>query len=359
MIRDEEVLRAYRENDDEFFMRLAIRLAEFGRGFVSPNPLVGAVIVNKGRIVGIGYHRRYGEEHAEVRAIREAGESCKGARMYVSLEPHNFYGKQPPCTKAIIEAGIKEVIIGSLDPNPKVRGKGVKELLNAGIDVKWGVLEDEVRKQNEAFFTFYEKNRPFVALKMALTVDGKIADIGGKSKWITDDFSRMLVHKLRGEYDAIVVGANTVLTDNPLLTPRDVYSERMPFRVVVSGRGNVPFSARIFHTENAPTILITSGEPVVPEGVIVRKIKNIDAQKILEVLKDFGIQSVLVEGGRMMFSTFLNSGLVDKIYAFVSPSFMGKGLDVYAENLGLERRLKFKIDEVLKLENDVLIVMRR
>ncbi|MEO0150041.1 MAG: bifunctional diaminohydroxyphosphoribosylaminopyrimidine deaminase/5-amino-6-(5-phosphoribosylamino)uracil reductase RibD, partial [candidate division WOR-3 bacterium] len=142
MIRDEEVLRAYRENDDEFFMRLAIRLAEFGRGFVSPNPLVGAVIVNKGRIVGIGYHRRYGEEHAEVRAIREAGESCKGARMYVSLEPHNFYGKQPPCTKAIIEAGIKEVIIGSLDPNPKVRGKGVKELLNAGIDVKWGVLED-------------------------------------------------------------------------------------------------------------------------------------------------------------------------------------------------------------------------
>ncbi len=284
------------KNEDEFFMDMAISVAEFGRGFVSPNPLVGAVIVNSGRIVGIGYHRRYGEEHAEIRALREAKESAKGATMYVSLEPHNFYGKQPPCTRAIIKSGIRRVVVGSLDPNPRVRGKGVRELLDAGIDVKWGVLEEKVRKQNEVFFTFWEKGRPFVALKMAITVDGKIADESGGSKWITSETSRRFAHRLRGDYDAILVGANTVIMDNPQLTPRYVYSERMPLRVVISGEGNVPFSARIFDTSECPTLLITSSNPVVPEGVVVKKVKEVNAKVILDILKDYGIQSVLVEG---------------------------------------------------------------
>lgn len=347
------------KEEEERYIRLAIDLAEFGRGFVSPNPLVGAVIVNKGRIVGIGYHRRYGDEHAEVRAIKDAGESCKGATMYVTLEPHNFYGKQPPCTKAIIEAGIKRVVIGSIDPNPKVRGGGIRELMEAGLDVRWGVLENEVRKQNEKYFTFWEKNRPFVALKMAITLDGKIADISGKSKWITDETSRRFVHQLRGEYDAILVGAGTVLRDDPELTPREVFSERMPLRVVISGDGNFPFSAKIFDTKVAPTLLITSSDPVVPEGVLVKKVKDINVLEILGILKDFGIQSVLVEGGSKIFTMFLKSGLVDKIYVFLSPSVMGKGLDFFNESLGLERRLKFKIDEVLNLGNDILIIMRR
>jgi len=344
---------------DEEYIRLALELAEFGRGFVSPNPLVGAVVVNKGRIVGIGYHRRYGEEHAEVRAIREAGESCKGATMYVTLEPHNFYGKQPPCTKAIIESGIKRVVIGSIDPNPKVKGGGIKELMEAGLEVKWGVLEEEVRKQNEKYFTFWEKDRPFVALKMAITLDGKIADTLGKSKWITDESSRVFVHKLRGEYDAILVGSGTVMRDDPELTPREVFSERMPLRVVISGEGNIAFSAKIFDTKVAPTLLITSSNPVVPEGVLVKRVSNINVSEILEILKDFGVQSVLVEGGSKVFTMFLKSGLVDKIYVFLSPSVMGGGLEFFAENLGLERRLKFKVEEVLNLGKDILIIMRR
>ncbi len=347
------------KEEEERYLKLAIELAEFGRGFVSPNPLVGAVIVNKGRIVGIGYHRRYGDEHAEVRAIREAEKSCKGATMYVTLEPHNFHGKQPPCTKAIIESGIKRVVIGSIDPNPKVRGNGIRELMEAGLDVRWGILEEEVRKQNEKYFTFWEKNRPFVALKMAITLDGKIADLSGRSKWITDENSRRFVHKIRGEYDAILVGAGTVLKDDPELTPREVFSERMPLRVVISGSANVPFSAKIFDTKRAPTLLITSSDPVVPEGVLVKRVKNINVHKILEILKDFGVQSVLVEGGSKVFTMFLKSGLVDKIYAFVSPSIMGKGLDIFAEELDLERRLRFKVEEVLNLGNDILIVMRR
>ncbi len=347
------------KEEEERYLKLAIELAEFGRGFVSPNPLVGAVIVNKGRIVGIGYHRRYGDEHAEVRAIREAGESCKGATMYVTLEPHNFHGKQPPCTKAIIEVGIKRVVIGSIDPNPKVRGSGIRELMEAGLDVRWGILEEEVRKQNEKYFTFWEKNRPFVALKMAITLDGKMADLSGRSKWITDENSRRFVHKIRGEYDAILVGAGTVLKDDPELTPREVFSERMPLRVVISGSATVPYSAKVFDTKIAPTLLITSSDSVVPEGVLVKRVKDINVHKILEILKDFGVQSVLVEGGSKVFTMFLKSGLVDKIYAFVSPSIMGKGLDFFAEELDLERRLRFKVEEVLNLGNDILIVMRR
>ncbi len=353
------MLKAYKEGDDEFFMRFAIFLAELGRGYVSPNPLVGAVIVNKGRIVGIGYHRRYGEEHAEVRAIKEAGEFAKGSTIYITLEPHNFHGKQPPCTKAIIEAGIKRVVIGCMDPNPKVRGKGIKELIEAGIDVKWGILEEEIRKQNEAFFTYWEKGRPFVALKMAITVDGKIADKSGESKWITDEFSRTLAHKLRGDYDAVLIGAGTLREDNPELTPRYVFSERMPLRVVISGEGNVPYSTKLFDTSKVPTLLITSSEPVVPKGVIIKRVDKITGEVVLDILKDFGIQSVMVEGGKRTFTMFLNEHLVDKIYAFISPSIMGQGLDIYEHAMSIENRLKFKVESVSKLENDVLLVLRR
>ena len=343
---------------DEDYMRMALELAELGRGFVSPNPLVGAVIVQKGRVVGMGYHRRYGEEHAEVRAIEDAGPSARGGTMYVTLEPHNFHGKQPPCTEAIVRAGIRRVIVGALDPNPRVRGGGVEELRRAGIEVVVGVLEEEVRRQNEVFFTFHEEGRPFVALKMAITLDGRIADWKGRARWITGEEARRRVHLLRAHYDAVLVGAGTVRADDPLLTVRHTFTERQPLRVVLTRSGNVPCDARVF-TDGAPTLLLHVGDVPCAFGEHVRKVKfSGKIIELLRILKENMITSVMVEGGREIFTTFMMEGAADRIFAFVAPKFVGGDMGVFARSLPIGDSLGYVVEAVERVGGDVLINLR-
>jgi len=343
---------------DEEYMRLALELAELGRGFVSPNPLVGAVVVKDGRVVGVGYHRRYGEKHAEVRAIEDAGPSARGATLYVTLEPHNFHGKQPPCTEAIIDAGIKRVVIGALDPNPKVRGGGIRRLREAGVEVRVGVLEEEVRRQNEVFFTFHERGRPFVALKMAITLDGRIADHRGKARWITGEEARKRVHLLRSFYDAILVGAGTVRADDPLLTVRHTFAERQPLRVVLSRSGHLPCDARVF-SDGHPTLLLSVNDPscdLHPSVDVVRFSGEIN--DALNILRGKGITSVLVEGGREVFTAFLRSGPVDKIYAFVATKFLGGDFGVFGDSLDVDSSVDYAVESVEEVGRDLLLVLR-
>jgi len=335
-------------------MRMALKMAELGRGYVSPNPLVGAVIAQGERIVGVGYHRRYGDKHAEVRALEDAGESARGGTMYVTLEPHNFHGHQPPCTEAIIRAGIKKVIVGELDPNPKVKGRGVRRLKEAGIEVVVGVLREEVRKQNESFFTFHEKGRPFVALKMALSADGRLADTHGHSRWITGPEARRKVHILRSYHDAILVGAGTVRADDPLLTVRLVFTERQPLRVVVSRSGKIPCNARIF-SGDVPTLLLSVGNVPCdfPEGVEVERFSG-DVWGILKALYRRGITSLLVEGGGEIFTVFLES-VVDRIYLFMAPKFLGGKSGPFKKILPVSSPMEFLVEDVEKVGEDVLI----
>ncbi|NPA80859.1 MAG: bifunctional diaminohydroxyphosphoribosylaminopyrimidine deaminase/5-amino-6-(5-phosphoribosylamino)uracil reductase RibD [Thermotogae bacterium] len=335
-------------------MRMALELAELGRGFVSPNPMVGAVIVKGKRVVGVGYHRRYGEEHAEVRAIRDAGDSARGATMYVTLEPHNFHGHQPPCTEAILEAGIARVVVGALDPNPKVRGGGVRRLREAGVEVVVGVLEEEVRRQNEIFFTFHERGRPFVALKLALTADGRIADRWGRSRWITSEAARERVHLMRSYHDAILVGAGTVRADDPLLTVRHVFTERQPLRVVLSRSGKLPCDARVFGGD-APTLLLSVREPECrPEGVEIIPFSGAFAEA-LEILRERGITSVLVEGGREVATTLLTEGPLDRIHLFIAPKFLGGDFGPLAKALPVGEALKFSVESAEVVGEDVLM----
>lgn len=339
-------------------MRLALELAELGRGFTSPNPLVGAVITRGDRIVGVGYHRRYGEKHAEVRAIEDAGGATRGATMYVTLEPHPFHGHQPPCTEAVISAGIRRVVIGALDPNPRVRGRGVKRLKEAGLDVVVGVLEEEVREQNEVFFTFHEKGRPFVVLKLAQTLDGRIGDRLGNSKWITSEEARRRVHLLRSYYDAVLIGAGTLRKDDPLLTVRHVYTERQPLRVVLTRSGRLPPVRRVYNTD-APTLVLHVNplNVTLPENVKRVRFSG-DLEEALGILRDMSITSVMVEGGGEVFTRFLKAGLFDRVYAFVAPKLLGEGVPPFLGGLEVDSALRLKVKGVEILGEDVLITLK-
>ncbi|MBI3192960.1 MAG: bifunctional diaminohydroxyphosphoribosylaminopyrimidine deaminase/5-amino-6-(5-phosphoribosylamino)uracil reductase RibD, partial [Ignavibacteriae bacterium] len=234
------------KNFDIKYIKQCLTLARKGAGSVSPNPMVGCVIVKNGKVIGTGYHQKFGEPHAEVHAINSAKESVNGATVYVNLEPCNYFGKTPPCTKLLIKSKIKRVVVGMLDPNLKVSGKGINQLQKAGIEVIAGVLEDEAKKLNEAFTKYIQTNRPFVTLKIAQTLDGKIADKNRKSQWITGAASLKYVHQLRVENDAVLVGAGTIKADDSLLTVREVEG-RNPIRIIIDGNFNVSEDARIFH----------------------------------------------------------------------------------------------------------------
>ncbi len=339
-------------------MRIAFRLARLGRGFVSPNPLVGAVIVQRGRIVGVGYHRRYGEAHAEVRAIEDAGEDAVGGTMYVNLEPHSFHGKVPPCTDAIIRAGISRVVISNIDPNPKVAGKGVEILRKAGLEVQVGVLEEEGERLNEVFFKWIRTGRPFVTLKFAMTLDGFIADSRGNSRWITSEKSRKFVHKLRAWSDAVAVGAGTVIRDNPRLTVREYYAPRQPVKVIFDRNLTVWKrweDYRIF--DEGEIILFNSREEfeVRVRRAVVRGIIASSIEDALEYLGRNQITSLLVEGGSEILSRFMEKGVFDKVYAFWAPKVLGKGLSPFGLFDGnLKERLK--LHGIRRLDGDVLAV---
>lgn len=317
-------------------MKLALRLAARGAGWVSPNPMVGAVVVKNGQVAGRGYHRRAGLPHAEVEALRDAGEAARRADLYVTLEPCNHQGRTPPCTQAILEAGVGRVIIATRDPNPRVTGGGVEFLTARGVEVSVGLLEAEARRLNEAWFHWVDTGRPWVITKAACSLDGKIATASGESQWLTGEAARTLGHRLRHQVDAIVVGIGTVLADDPQLTTRLPRSPgRDPIRIVLDSRLRLPLNSRLLHLDSeAPTwVVCTSEAPTAPRralkgpGVEVLVLAP-DAGKVplpalLDLLGTRQVQSLLVEGGAETLGAFFDQGLVNKFYFFYAPKILG------------------------------------
>ncbi|MCR4404636.1 MAG: bifunctional diaminohydroxyphosphoribosylaminopyrimidine deaminase/5-amino-6-(5-phosphoribosylamino)uracil reductase RibD [Candidatus Acetothermia bacterium] len=328
-------------------MRRALELAERGAGWTSPNPLVGAVIVRGGRIVGEGYHQRFGGPHAEVLALEAAGEEASGADLYVTLEPCVHWGKTPPCVEWIIGAGIKRVIVAVRDPNPLVDGRGLARLRQAGIEVVEGVLAEEARKLNEPFFKFITTGRPFVILKLAMSLDGRSATRTGESRWISNERSRELVHWMRSRYAAVLVGINTVLKDDPQLTAR-LEGARDPWRIILDSEGRLPLDAQVLRLESAaPTVVATTqGMPPAKEEELLRRgarvwrLKSragrVDLADLLARMGAEGLDSLLVEGGPTVAASFLEAGLVDKIVFFIAPKIVGGPVSAIAGS-GVER----------------------
>lgn len=358
---------------DEKYMRLAMQLAGNAIGRTSPNPLVGAVIVKDNRVVGCGWHRKAGTPHAEVHALNQAGELAQGADVYVTLEPCAHYGKTPPCAKALVEAKVKNVYGGLLDVNPKVAGKGFKILEDAGIHVEYGFLQDELRKQNEVFFKWIEHKKPFVVLKAAMTLDGKIATATGQSKWITNETSRAYGYKLRDIYDGIMVGINTVIEDNPMLTAR-VDGGKNPIRIVVDSSLRIDINANVVQDKSAKTIVATTDKADKDkilklqaqdvDVIVVDKDKNdkVDIEKLLDILGQQNICSILVEGGATLSGSFVAKKLVDKVYFFIAPKIIGgkeaKTPVAGTGILNLQEALTLKDIKIEKLEEDILIIGR-
>jgi len=358
---------------DEKYMRLAMQLAGNAIGRTSPNPLVGAVIVKDNRVVGCGWHRKAGTPHAEVHALNQAGELAQGADVYVTLEPCAHYGKTPPCAKALVEAKVKNVYGGLLDVNPKVAGKGFKILEDAGIHVEYGFLQDELRKQNEVFFKWIEHKKPFVVLKAAMTLDGKIATATGQSKWITNETSRAYGYKLRDIYDGIMVGINTVIEDNPMLTAR-VDGGKNPIRIVVDSSLKIDINANVVQDKSAKTIIATTDKADKDkilklqaqdvDVIVVDKDKNdkVDIEKLLDILGQKNICSILVEGGATLSGSFVAKKLVDKVYFFIAPKIIGgkeaKTPVAGTGILNLQEALTLKDIQIEKLEEDILIIGR-
>jgi len=317
----------------EEYMKMALRLAKKGNGYVNPNPLVGAVIVKGGRVVGSGYHSRFGAPHAEVEALKEAGEEARGGEVYVTLEPCTHHGKTPPCVDALIEKGLDRAFVATLDPNPAVNGKGVEKLRQAGLEVEVGLLREEARQLNEIFFHYTKRGLPFVLLKLALSLDGKIATSTGDARWISSPQSRKEVHRLRARFSAVAVGANTVMSDDPRLTTRKVDGPDGT-RLILDGKGRVEEGARIFSLQSeAKTILVTATEIDSKKKEKIEKGGNevwqegdrgeIDLRSLLERLAERDKDSLLLEGGGELAWSFLNEGLVNKVLFFIAPKILG------------------------------------
>ncbi|WP_425636691.1 bifunctional diaminohydroxyphosphoribosylaminopyrimidine deaminase/5-amino-6-(5-phosphoribosylamino)uracil reductase RibD [Algoriphagus yeomjeoni] len=312
---------------DEFYMRRALELAEFGRGKVSPNPLVGCVIVHQDRIIGEGYHQEYGKAHAEVNAVNSVKNQkfLADATVYVTLEPCAHFGKTPPCANLLVEKKVKRVVIAAFDTNPLVGGKGIQILKDAGIEVQTGVLENETRRQNKRFFTQIEKKRPYVILKWAQTADGFVAREDFSSKWITNASSRQLVHKWRAEEDAIMVGKNTAKYDDPALNVRD-WVGKNPRRIVIDSKLELPSTLKLFD-EAVPTICYNTLKT--EEKGTLEYVKLDSGFKVNDILEDLhkrNIQSVIIEGGSYLLNKFLASELWDEARVFTSSTKFGTGI---------------------------------
>ncbi len=323
---------------DEKYMRLALWLAAKGGGKTSPNPMVGAVVVKGKVVVGQGYHHRAGEPHAEVLALRQAGEKARGATLYLNLEPCDHFGRTPPCTQAILQARIKRVVAGMKDPNPIVSGKGIRRLRRSGVRVDVGVLEEECRELNAAFVKYMTTGMPLVILKAAASLDGKIATRSGDSKWITSEASRNYVHRLRQSMDAVMVGIGTVLKDDPLLTARRPGGgkDHQPLRIIVDSRLRIPLNSKIVKTAREyPTIIATTRAASLFK---IRRLKKahlavwslgsdgrgrVSLKKLMKELARKGVLSVLLEGGASMNASSLKEGIVDRVLLFLAPKIIG------------------------------------
>ncbi|WP_339230267.1 bifunctional diaminohydroxyphosphoribosylaminopyrimidine deaminase/5-amino-6-(5-phosphoribosylamino)uracil reductase RibD [Oceanobacillus sp. FSL K6-2867] len=332
---------------DAFYMDLALKNAQAMKGQTDPNPLVGSVIVNDNRIVGVGAHLKAGEAHAEINALRMAGDKAKGGTIYVTLEPCSHHGRTGPCAVAIAEAGIKKVVIATLDPNPIVAGNGVKILEDAGIEVVTGVMEDEARKMNEVFNKYIVTKKPFVTLKAGITLDGKVASHTFSSKWITSEESRQDVHQLRSENMAILVGINTVLKDDPALTAR-IQNGRNPIRVIMDSNLRIPLEAQVITDKKAETIIFTSQSydkvkrrMLEDLNIIVAETSDAEHVNPLEVvsaLGEKGISSLFIEGGGNINATFLENKLVDKVILYFAPKLIGgKNAPTFLEGAGIDQ----------------------
>jgi len=359
------------------YMKQALSLARLASGQVSPNPAVGAVVVKDG-VVGQGYTQPPGSNHAEVVALKQAGERARGSVMYVTLEPCCHYGRTPPCTQAIIAAGITEVHLAMLDPNPLVSGRGKVELEGTGIKVHVGEHEEEAKEVNEAYTKFITKGIPFVTAKFAMSLDGKITTRSNDSKWISGEEARRYVHNLRHTTDAIMAGVNTVLVDDPLLTARCCGGKggtvrKQPLRVIVDSKGRTPLTARLFSEPGE--ILMAVGKLVTPEGETAFAQAGaellelptagglVDLKRLLKALGEREITSVLVEGGETILGSLFDSRLVDKVIAFIAPIIIGgkeaktavggKGVDKVVDSLNLERVTVKRLGEDLMVSGYV------
>ena len=369
-------------------MQRAIALARKGAGFVNPNPMVGCVIVKNGKIIGEGYHEYYGGFHAERNALTKNVADFQDATLYVTLEPCCHHGKTPPCTDIIIEKCIKKVVVGLLDPNPLVAGKGISILQNAGIEVVTGVEEDKIKELNKVFLKYIKTKRPYVLLKTAMTLDGKIASHTGDSKWITNEKSRQLVHKLRSEMMGIVAGIGTVKADDPMLNCRVESQQttdnrqqtltkavRQPIRIIVDTKASISLESQIVKTANEyRTILAVSCQLSAISKLELLKSFNVeilfceekdghvDISDLVNKLGEMGIDSLLLEGGATLNAAFLEAGCVDEVYAFIAPKIIGgasskspiggKGIDLMKDAIMLK---DIKIEQ---FDNDILIKCR-
>lgn len=319
---------------DKFYMNLALELAKKGKGRVNPNPMVGVVIVKDNKIIAQGYHEEYGNNHAEINAINNAKENLEGSTMYVTLEPCSHYGKTPPCVEKIIETKIAKVVIASLDPNPLVSGNGVKKLVDAGVEVVTGILDYENKKLNEVFMKYIVKKVPFVIMKSAMSLDGKIATKTGESKWISCEESRMNVHKLRNEVMGILVGVNTIIQDNPQLTCR-LKNGKTPIKIIVDSNLRIPLDSKVIKgAHHYRTIIITtssSKESIVKEleskgvEIIIAESKDnrVDLNDMMKKLGQLNIDSILLEGGATLNFSAVKEGIVDKLQIYIAPKLIG------------------------------------
>jgi diaminohydroxyphosphoribosylaminopyrimidine deaminase/5-amino-6-(5-phosphoribosylamino)uracil reductase len=362
---------------DRLYMHRALELAARARGRTSPNPMVGAVLVKDGQVVGEGFHSFAGADHAELVALQEAEGAARGATLYVSLEPCCHYGRTPPCVQRILASGIARVVAACQDPNPAVSGKGVAALRAAGIPTEVGVLAEEATRLNEAFFTFIRTGRPFIVMKAAASLDGKIATRTGESRWITGEKARLRVHQLRNEVDAVLVGIGTVLRDDPLLTTRlGTADQRDPARVVVDNLARLPLRAKVINrASTAPTFLAVSErapaakvEALQREGVQVLVVegspRRVSLQRLMEALGKLGFLSVMIEGGAEINASAIQEGIVDKVLLFLAPILMGgksapsalagTGAATLAQAVRLRDIRIERLDEDLLLEGYVL-----
>ena len=307
---------------DEKYIKMCFNLAKKGGNKVLPNPMVGAIIVKNGRIISKGYHKKYGEFHAERNAILNSKENVEGSTLYVNLEPCSHFGKTPPCVDLIIEKKIKRVVFSSFDKNPKVNG--AKKLKEKGIEVLGGVLEKEGDELNKVFFKNITKKIPYIALKSATTLDSKIATANYNSKWITGDRARLEVMKLRSLYQAIITGSNTVLSDNPKLTSR-IKGGINPIRIIMDKKGQIPFNYNVFNDDGTRIIVIDNSEKKYPSHI--EKIGFKDINELLKTLFNMGIYSILIESGMGLNSAFLKAKQVDEIYQFIAPKILGGGIN--------------------------------
>lgn len=357
---------------DVKYMERALELAKKGAGYTNPNPLVGAVIVKSRRIIGEGYHEVYGSHHAEVNAFKNATEDVSGATMYVTLEPCSHYGKTPPCAKAIVEKGIKKVIVALGDPNPEVAGRGIKILRDNGIEVVTGVLEEESRRLNEIFLKYITTKLPFCILKTAMTLDGKIAARTGDSKWITNEDSRKYVHKLRHRVSSIMVGVGTIIQDDPLLNTRlQEGNGSDPIRIIVDTSGKTPLEAKVLNTKSNARTIIAATELAPQEKlreferkgaeVIITPLREnrVDLKYLMKALGERKIDSVLLEGGSELNYSAMEEGIIDKVNAFIAPKFIG-GKEAKTPVGGLGRplmkdALMLKDIEIHRFGDDIMI----